>query len=96
MHFLHYGVELVNFVDDLDASTLVGVLAWLDYPYVPSFLFGGVPFLFVPLLFLYDGFPPVVVGDEPLVFGVFETLLNVEGQGQILEHIIPDQLVVLF
>lgn len=96
MHFLHYGVELVNFVDDLDASTLVGVLAWLDYPYVPSFLFGSVSFLFLPLLLLYDGFPPVVVGDEPLVFGVFETLLDVEGQGQILEHIIPDQLVVLF
>lgn len=88
MDSLHDGIQLIDFINNLYASALVGVFSGFNYPYISSFLFGSVSFLFFPLFLLDDGLSPVVIGDKPLILWIFEAFLDVEGQWKILEYII--------
>ena len=92
---LHDGVQLVGLVDDGDSVASIGQLSWLDDPNIPHRPSNGQPVLLVLFLLADDGLPFLVVADEALVLRILGALLDVEGQGNDLEEVSPDQLVVL-
>jgi len=81
---LYYVVQLVYLVYYCNTTALVGVLTWLDDPYVPHLATALHLLLLLPL---HLPLTTLVVLHEPLVLWIFDSLFDVKGQRHILEHI---------
>ena len=89
-------VQLVDLVDYGDPSALVAVLPWLYDPDVAHLVpHHSALVLLLLLLPLHQALPAAVELHEPRVLGVLEALADVEGERQVVEHVLADERVVL-
>lgn len=109
LFLVEHVVDLIQFVDHCDPVASVGEFSWLHNPNVPEPLLllpGLILFVLTLRLILFSLLilflllgdircPLLVVHLEPLVLDVVGPVPDVECQGQIVEHIIVHQLVVL-
>lgn len=96
LSLLDYTIKFVNFVDDSNASSLIAVLPRLDNPNVSFFILIDNSFLFLNLALALNLFCSFfVVVDKLVILWVFDSLADMEGQGQVVVHILLEQSVVL-
>ena len=94
IYLLNEGIQLVYLIDYCDSSSLVTVLSWLYYPYIPHFRFVSPFLMFLPIL-VNHVLSSLVVIDELGVLWVLHALFDVESQWNVVVDIIAHKRVVL-
>lgn len=93
---LHDGVEFIRLIDDGDSIASIRQFSWLHDPNIPHWSSNSHAIFLILFLFADDGLTFLVVTNEALILGILCALLDVEGQGNNLEEISSNQLVVFF
>jgi hypothetical protein len=89
-------VELVYLVDYGNAIAAVGELPRFDDPYVAHYGFAGFALFQLFLLFFNEICSFLMVMHKPFILWALQSIFYMKCQRQILKHILPNQLIVLF